>query len=158
MVQYESVKVTFQQIEYIPRQATPSVSFQSKRLAAFCRTPKGRRQAESRHSCKAYFLTAPHSPIECEAALCKVFAPPNQSKNFPARQPPPKERGKSPQTDTAVAMQGSSGRVREVWRVGSPFQGDSLRLQGLSLSLPHLSQRGRIQVDAEVELLLGKTA
>ena len=31
---------------------------------------------------------APHSPIECEAALCKVFAPPNQSKNFPARQPP----------------------------------------------------------------------
>ena len=36
----------------------------------------------------------------------------------------------------AVAVQGSSGRVREVWRVGSPFQGVSLRLQGLPFLPP----------------------
>ena len=54
-----------------------------------------------------------HQKLPCAATAArkakKVFAPP-----------------------AAVAVQGSSGRVREVWRVGSPFQGDSLRLQGLS--------------------------
>ena len=58
----------------------------------------------------------PPSPIRCEAALSKK-SPPVQTQNFPARQPPHKERRKSLHTNPAVAVQGSSGRVREVWRV-----------------------------------------
>ena len=67
---------------------------------------------------------APCSPIGCEAARFAAFAPPNPPKNFPVRQPPHKERGKFPHTNLAVAVQGSSGRVREVWRgKKSPFKG-----------------------------------
>ena len=44
------------------------------------------------------------------------------TKNFPARQPPPSKRRKSSPTIPAVAVQGSSGRVMEVWRVGRPLR------------------------------------
>ena len=49
-------------------------------------------------------------------------APPNQPKNFPVRQPPSHKWEKFSHTNPAVAVQGSSGRVREVWRVGDPIR------------------------------------
>ena len=57
-----------------------------------------------------------------EAAQRDKIRPPKPTKNFPVRQPPPKKRETFSQTNMAVAVQGSSGRVREVWRVGTPLR------------------------------------
>ena len=68
------------------------------------------------------------------------------TKNFPARQPPPSKRRKSSPTIPAVAVQGSSGRVMEVWRVGRPLRKGSPCASKvfLSLTLPKPPQsRGR---------------
>ena len=56
---------------------------------------------------------------------------PNQQKNFPHVPAILKKRIKASPCKWR-GHEGSSGWVREVWRVGSPFQGVSLRLQGLS--------------------------
>ena len=143
MVQYESIKVTFQRIEYIPRQATPSVSFQSKRRATFRRTPKGRRQAESRHSCKAYFLTAPRSPIECEAALFAATHLPTHQK-LPCTATAVLKTQKIFTTQSGGCHAGKFGESQGgLEGRESPFQGDSLRLQGLPHPLTTRTDSGR---------------
>ena len=80
------------------------------------RTPKGRRQAESRRSCKALYPTAPHTPNGCEAALCKkIHASQSNQKTFP-------KSTRTMQNETTLchekagALGGSSRRVWEVWR------------------------------------------
>ena len=74
------------------------------------------------HLQKAYIPYAPRSPIRREAELFTALAPPNPPKNFPARQPPSQKREKFSHTNSAVAVQESSGWVREVWRVGRPLR------------------------------------
>ena len=95
------------------------------------RTPKGRQQAESRYSRKALLPNAFPPPNKCEAARYKSLAPPNPPKNFPARQPPTSKRRKSFHTNPAVAVQGSSGRVREVWRGSGDFATQNLPVAAL---------------------------
>ena len=83
--------------------------------AAFRRTPKGRRQTESRHSSQAYLRNAPHTPNRRDSrTLSKLCTAPND-KNFP----------KSTRTmrnettlchEKAGALGGSSRREWEVWR------------------------------------------
>ena len=74
--------------------------------AAFRRTPKGRRQAESRHSCMALYnrqqvtfirngmtrvsFRASHQPTVREAALCINSQPPKPTKTSPISPPFPK--------------------------------------------------------------------
>ena len=85
---------------------------------------------------------APHPQIVRDSRTFYRPAPPNQPKNFPVRQPPHKERGKSPHTNPAVAVQGSSGRVREIWRVVTDFATQNLVNSGFAaLDSPY--ERGR---------------
>ena len=75
---------------------------------------------------------------QARSRTLQSFAPPNQPQNFPVRQPPHKERGKSPHTNPAVAVQGSSGRVREVWRVGRTLRKSPPCASKVFLSPPNL--------------------
>ena len=86
--------------------------------AAFRRTPKGRRQAESRHSSKVSSPNASRLQIGCEAVLCKALAPPNPKK-LPQAHPPQRKRNKSLLCPGGCAW-GSSRRKREVWRERDP--------------------------------------
>ena len=79
------------------------------------RAPKGRRQAESRHSCKALYPNAPTHQTGATAAPCQNSAPPQTTKTSP----------KSTRTmrnettlchEKAGALGGSSRREWEVWR------------------------------------------
>lgn len=74
--------------------------------------------------------TAFSPPFGRDSCTLQGIIPPKPPK-LPCTATAVQKRRKIFPTNPAVAMQGSSGRVREVWRVGSPFQGDSLRLQGL---------------------------
>ena len=55
--------------------------------AAFRRTPKGRRQAESRHSRKAFQQIASSRKTSATAALCNNFPPPKPTKTSPKSPP-----------------------------------------------------------------------
>ena len=82
------------------------------------------------------------SPIGREAALFTALVPPNHSKSFPVRQPPHKKREKFIPTNPAVAVQGSSGRDREVWRGVTDFATQNLVNSGFAaLDSPY--ERGR---------------
>ena len=85
------------------------------------RTPKGRRQAESRHSCKALYPNASRPRIKCDSRTFCRYAPPDTPK-LPCAATAARKREKFSLPNTAVAVQGSSGRVREVWRVGDPIR------------------------------------
>ena len=74
-----------------------------------------------------YLLTAIQSlirvprfrpPKEREAALCKSLAPPAEFQKLPCTATAVQKARKVFAPNPAVAVQGSSGRVREVWRVG----------------------------------------
>ena len=89
------------------------------------RTPKGRQQAESRHSCKAWFLNASYSPIGCEAALCKAFAPPNLPKTSLHGNRRFQNREKFADRNGGCRA-GKFGEMREVWRGKRPLRKGSL--------------------------------
>ncbi len=104
--------------------------------AAFRRTPKGRRQAESRHSSKVSSPNASRLQIGCEAVLCKALAPPNPTKTSP-KSTRKKQSEPNLRSAKAGALGGSSGKVREVWRGRKPSTKEGfLPLQGLSTPPP----------------------
>ena len=101
------------------------------------RTPKGRRQAESRHSSWVSSPNASCLQIGCEAVLCKALAPPNPTKNFPQEHPQKAKRTKFTQCKGGCSWgKFSGGQGGLEGRKPSTKEG-FLRLQGL----PHLTPR-----------------
>ena len=96
------------------------------------RTPKGRRQAESRHSCKAYLrITSRPQNGRDSRTLQQIHTSPS-TKNFPHVPATLQKRTKS-SLRKRRGHGGSSGRMREVWREKEPHpKGGSFSLQGLS--------------------------
>ncbi len=122
--------------------------------AAFRRTPKGRRQAESRHSCMALYnrqqvtfirngmtrvsFPAFHLPTVRDSRTLHKLPASQTNKNFPHVPAISKKRIKFSLRKWR-GYGGSSGRVREVWREREPSPKEgSLSLQGLSLPLQGL--------------------
>ena len=88
-----------------------------------------------------YIQTRPTRKTSAIAARCNNSPPPKPTKNFPQEHPPKTKRNKSSQCKGGcswgkfgVGQGGLEGRER-------PFQGVSLRLQGLPLLLPELQRR-----------------
>ena len=89
--------------------------------AAFRRTPKGRRQAESRHSRKAFQQIASSRKTSAAAALCNNSPSPKPTKTSP-KSTRPEQSESNLRSARAGAFGGSSREVREVWRVGPPLR------------------------------------
>ena len=83
--------------------------------AAFRRTPKGCRQAESRHSRKAFQQIASSRKTSATAALCNNSPPPKPTKTSP-KSTRPEQSKTNLRSARAGAFGGSSRRVGEVWR------------------------------------------
>ena len=79
------------------------------------------RDSACRHSCKVYLRNVSHPQKECDSrTLQKNFTSPS-TKNFPHIPATPKKRIKFPLRKWR-GYGGSSGWVREVWRVGRPLR------------------------------------
>ena len=95
------------------------------------RTPKGRRQAESRRSCKALYPTAPHTPNRRDSrTLPKLCTAPND-KNFPQEHPHHAKRNNSLPCKGGCSWGKFSEGVGGLEGEGRLFQEASLSLQGL---------------------------
>ena len=85
---------------------------------------------------------SPRSRIKRDSRTFSEVRTSRHTKNFPVRQPPFSKRRKSFHTNPAVAVQGSSGRVREVWRVGRPLRkGSPCASKVFPLPPPHHSKQ-----------------
>ncbi len=122
--------------------------------AAFRRTPKGRRQAESRHSCMALYnrqqvtfirngmtrvsFPAFHLPTVRDSRILLQISTSQNEKTSPQNPASVKSKTNFCSRNGGV-LWGSSGREREVWREREPSPKEgSLSLQGLSLPLQGL--------------------
>ena len=98
-----------------PAIRSPHCVISEQTPAAFRRTPKGRRQAESRHSRKAFQQIASSRKTSATAALCNNFPPPKPTKTSP-KSTRPEQSESNLRSARAGAFGGSSRRVGEVWR------------------------------------------
>ena len=79
---------------YHSRKNPSTVSFQSKRLRRSVEPRRGAGRRNLGTRVRHNSLIARSSPIECEAAPYKEFAPPVQTKNFPQEHPQKAKRTK----------------------------------------------------------------
>ena len=84
--------------------------------------------------------------------------PPAQTKNFP-QEHPPKQSETNYRNAAAGAFEGSSGRMREVWREkGHPPKGGPFSLQGLLHTIRPSSKRSRKTLTERTERKAKRTA
>ena len=121
--------------------------------AAFRRTPKGRRQAESRHSCKAYLRIASHPQNERDSrTLQKNHLP--KHKNFPREHPLKTKRIKSLPCKGGCAWGKFSVREGGLEGEGTPSERGSLLPPRSSHAFLKISFAEEVPMKRQLPLIL----
>ena len=119
--------------------ASPCIGERESRQMPRSRTPKGRRQAESRHSCKALCPNAPHSPKKRDSRTLPKRCTDQNDKNFPQEHPSDTKRNKFSPCKGGSSWGKFSEGVGGLEGEGVLFQEDSLSLQGLLHTIRNLT-------------------